>query len=276
MDILQLEEYMVTNSEVKKIYSELQKQLFYLIPEKWDRIYLYASVEEKMKGLETGELFFYYFPRGILKKNPVNVYEIPNKFNLNEEQYIKLVEKLYLEVKKIWELFRRENHRLWTSITIRIEGLKFEIEYNYEKFINTKYSNMDRHIIWKYTNLGLPEEAFTSKERKLIRNYVNENIYFRPDIETYSEAIYKNPVKKIVDYNREKRQEEYVPETAIQQMEQKAKNKFEEQHYTYTIKEKRKVRNLLKNKAEKSKPKTYVEQIEEQRNSVKSQILKHL
>ena len=267
---------MIENSEIKRIYSELQKQLFYLIPEKWDRIYLYASVEEKMKGLETGELFFYYFPRGILKKNPVNVYEIPNKFNLNEEQYIKLVEKLYLEVKKIWELFRRENHRLWTSITIRIEGLKFEIEYNYEKFINIKYSNMDRHIIWKYTNLGLPEEAFTSKERKLIRNYVNENIYFRPDIETYSEAIYKNPVKKIVDYNREKRQEEYVPETAIQQMEQKEKNKFEEQHYTYTIKEKRKVRNLLKNKAEKSKPKTYVEQIEEQRNSVKSQILKHL
>lgn len=267
---------MIENSEIRKLYSELQKQLFYLIPEKWDKIYLYASVEEKMKGLETGELFFYYFPRGILKKNPVNVYEIPNKFNLNEEQYIKLVEKLYLEVKKIWELFRRENHRLWTSITIRIEGLKFEIEYNYEKFINIKYSNMDRHIIWKYTNLGLPEEAFTSKERKLIRNYVNENIYFRPDIETYSEAIYKNPVKKIVDYNREKRQEEYVPETAIQQMEQKEKNKFEEQHYTYTIKEKRKVRNLLKNKAEKSKPKTYVEQIEEQRNSVKSQILKHL
>lgn len=267
---------MIENSEIRKLYSELQKQLFYLIPEKWDKIYLYASVEEKMKGLETGELFFYYFPRGILKKNPVNVYEIPNKFNLNEEQYIKLVEKLYLEVKKIWELFRRENHRLWTSITIRIEGLKFEIEYNYEKFINTKYSNTDRHIIWKYTNLGLPEEAFTSKERKLIRNYVNENIYFKPDIETYSEAIYKNPVKKIVDYNREKRQEEYVPETAIQQMEQKAKNKFEEQHYTYTIKEKRKVRNLLKNKAEKSKPKTYVEQIEEQRNSVKSQILKHL
>ena len=267
---------MIQGSEIRKLYSELQKQLFYLIPEKWDKIYLYASVEEKMKGLETGELFFYYFPRGILKKNPVNVYEIPNKFNLNEEQYIKLVEKLYLEVKKIWELFRRENHRLWTSITIRIEGLKFEIEYNYEKFINTKYSNMDRHIIWKYTNLGLPEEAFTSKERKLIRNYVNENIYFRPNIETYSEAIYKNPVKKIVDYNREKRQEEYVPETAIQQMEQKAKNKFEEQHYTYTIKEKRKVRNLLKNKAEKSKPKTYVEQIEEQRNSVKSQILKHL
>ena len=41
---------MLQNSEIRKIYSELQKQLFYLIPERWDRIYLYASVEEKMEG----------------------------------------------------------------------------------------------------------------------------------------------------------------------------------------------------------------------------------
>ena len=92
---------MIQGSEIRKLYSELQKQLFYLIPEKWDRIYLYASVEEKMIGLETGELFFYYFPKGILKKNPVNVYEIPNKFNLNEDEYIHLVEKLYQQIKKI-------------------------------------------------------------------------------------------------------------------------------------------------------------------------------
>ena len=59
---------MIENSEIKGVYSEVQKQLFYLIPEKWDRIYLYASVLEKMEGLETGELFFYYFPKGILKK----------------------------------------------------------------------------------------------------------------------------------------------------------------------------------------------------------------
>ncbi len=270
---------MIENSEIRKIYSELQKQLFYLIPEKWDRIYLYASVEEKIKGLETGELFFYYFPRGILKKNPVNVYEIPNKFSLSEEEYIKLVEKLYLKIKQIWEIYKEANHRLWTSVTIRIEGLKFEIEYNYEKINYEKYSNLDRHIIWKYYNLGLPEEAFTSKERKLIRRYVNENIYFRPDIEKYSEAIYKNPVKKIVDYNynREKKEQEYVKETEMQRIEEQAKNKFDQQHYTYKIKERKKLKNLLKAKEEKaSKPKTYVEQIEEQRNRVKSQILKHI
>ena len=204
---------MLQNSEIRKVYSELQKQLFYLIPEKWDRIYLYASVEEKIEGLETGELFFYYFPKGILKKNPVNVYEIPNKFNLNEDEYIKLVEKLYGEIKKLREVFKKYNQRLWSNVTIRIEGLIFEIEYNYERLSNSNYSNMDRHIIWKYNNLKLPKETFTRSEQRIIRKYINETIYFNPDVEIYTESIYKNPVKKILDYNRENKKPEYVQET---------------------------------------------------------------
>ena len=268
---------MIENSEIRKAYSELQKQLFYLIPEKWDKIYLYASVEEKKEGLETGELFFYYYPRGILKKNPINVYEIPNKFSLNEEEYIKLVEKLYDEIKQIWKIFKKENHKLWTNITVRIEGLKFEIEYNYEKINYSKYSNMDRHIIWKYFNLGLPDEAFTSKERKVIKSYINETIYFKPDTEKYTEAIYKNPVKKILDYNREKIEQVYIPETEMQKLAKNAKAQFDKQHYTYKVKEKKKLKYLLQAKKEKTtKPKTYIEQIEEQRNSVRSQILTHM
>ena len=38
---------MINSPEVKKIYASLQKQLFGLIPEKWEKIYLYASVQEK-------------------------------------------------------------------------------------------------------------------------------------------------------------------------------------------------------------------------------------
>ncbi len=267
---------MIENSEIRKVYSELQKQLFYLIPEKWDRIYLYASVEEKMKGFETGELFFYYFPKGILKKNPVNVYEIPNKFNLNEEEYIKLVENLYNEIKKLRNIFKKYNHRLWSNLTIRIEELRFEIEYNYEDLISSKYSSMDRHIIWKYFNLKLPLDYYTRKEKKIINNYINENIYFKPDVEVYTESIYKNPVKKIVDYNKEKQQEQYVQESEFQKMENQAKEKFEEQKYTYKIRGKKRIRKLHEKEQEKKKPKTYIEQIEEQRNAVKSQILKHL
>lgn len=266
---------MVQNLEIKGIYSEIQKELFYLIPEKWDRIYLFASVIEKMPGLETGELFFYYFPKGILKKNPINVYEIPYKFNLNEDEYIKLIEKLYNKIKKIREVLKKNNHRLWNSVTIRIEGLKFEIEYNYGNFNLPHYSNTDLHIIWKYLNLKLPDEAFSKKEMEIIKRYINETIYFQPDIETYMESIYKNPVKKILAYNREKKSSEYRKETDIEKMERQAKNRFNDQRYTYKIKEKRKLRILLEKKTTKSIPKSYIEQIEEQRKAVKSQILKH-
>ena len=266
---------MIENSEIKNVYSELQKQLFYLIPEKWNRIYLYASVEEKIKGIETGELFFYYFPKGILKRNPINVYEVPNKFNLNEEEYIKLVERLYQEVKKIRNIFKTNKHRLWHSVTIRIEESKFEIEYNYDELDSTNYSNTDKHIIWKYNNLNLPDEAFSSHDRKIIRKYINENIYFSPDIETYSTFIYRNPVKKILDYNRENKRQEFLPETHIQKIEKKAKNNFEEQHYTYKIQGRKRLKSLYKN--EKSvNPRIYIEQIEEQRNKIRSQILKHM
>ena len=73
---------------IKDLYSEIRKCLFYMIPEKWESIYLYASVIQRDNGEETGEMFFYYFPKSIIKRNPINVYQIPQKFNLNEDEYI--------------------------------------------------------------------------------------------------------------------------------------------------------------------------------------------
>ena len=75
-----------------------------MIPEKWDKIYLYASITNQINNLQTGELYFYYYPKGILKKNPVNVYEIPSKFSLDEEMYLQLVEDLYSSIKELRKL----------------------------------------------------------------------------------------------------------------------------------------------------------------------------
>ena len=77
--------------KIKEMYEDIQRRIFYMIPEKWDKMYLYASVSDLIDGHKTGELFFYYIPKGIFKKNPVNVYEIPQKFNLDEKEYLKLV-----------------------------------------------------------------------------------------------------------------------------------------------------------------------------------------
>ena len=71
-----------TSARMKELYKEIQNSLFDMIPEKWNKIFLYASVIDWVNSLETGEMYFYYIPKGILKREPVNVYEVPNKFNL--------------------------------------------------------------------------------------------------------------------------------------------------------------------------------------------------
>jgi len=269
---------MIATPEVRRIYASLQKQLFYLIPEKWDKIYLYASVMEQIANLETGELFFYYFPKGILKKNPVNVYEIPNRFNLNEEEYIKLVKKLFYTIKELRQIYKQKEQRVWSNITIKLIGLKFEIEFHYENLIYSRYSNIERHIIWKYKNLDIPLESFNRKERKLILDYLDEFVMDMNATEIYTESIYKRPIKNVIEYNREKTQSNEEEESESKRLEKENKKRFEEQKYTYTYT--RKQRKSLKREynKEKTKPKelSYIEQIEAQRNSVKSQILNHL
>ena len=45
--------------KIKEIYEVIQKMIFYMIPEKWDKLYLYASVIDMPNKKTEGELFFY-------------------------------------------------------------------------------------------------------------------------------------------------------------------------------------------------------------------------
>lgn len=136
---------------MKKIYMDIQEKLYYMIPEKWDSIFLYASIFEGIQNLETGEMFFYYFPKGILRKEPVNVYEIPNKFNIEEDEYLKLTDELYEKIKKLKEEFVRVNKKNWTNITISIQNYRFMVEYDYEDLKTCEFNSYERHIIEIYS-----------------------------------------------------------------------------------------------------------------------------
>ena len=188
--------------KIKERYEDIQKRLFYMIPEKWDKLYLYASVIDQFQKVQTGELFFYYIPRGILKKNPVNVYEIPSKFNIEENDYMNLVDMLYESIKLLREEFRTTGQQLWSNITISIENTKFKIEFNYDKLQGSEYSSYERHIIWRYNNLGIREEQLSKEEYKIIERYLlGEKVVKRR--ERYETGIYIKNIKNIVDYDTE-------------------------------------------------------------------------
>ena len=52
-----------TTKNMKEKYEKIQSCLFELIPEKWDEIYLYASVIDRAGDVQTGEMYFYYFQK---------------------------------------------------------------------------------------------------------------------------------------------------------------------------------------------------------------------
>lgn len=189
--------------KIKEMYEDIQRRIFYMIPEKWDKMYLYASVSDLIDGHQTGELFFYYIPKGIFKKNPVNVYEIPQKFNLDEKEYLKLVNILYQKIVELREEFKKvEIVPTWTNLTMMIQGTQFKIEYDYEDLSKSKFSSYERHIIWRYNYLEIKEEQLSRKEKEIIERYLlGEKVIRRR--ERYEAGIYIRNIKNIVDYETE-------------------------------------------------------------------------
>ena len=194
---------MILDPKIKEIFTSIQKQLFYMIPEKWDKVYLYASVIEHPKKLETGEMYFYYVPKGVLKKNPINVYEIPNKFNINENEFYKLTDKLYATIKKLRNTQIRLGYKKWYSIVISLANFKFNVEFYYDNINDSRFNSYERHIIFRYNNLDLPYSSYTRKEKKVIELYLQELMKNGENKKIYTEAMYEAPFHTIKINSRE-------------------------------------------------------------------------
>ena len=160
----------ISNRE-RVIFDDIQKKLFYMIPEKWDAIYLYASFVEDPLRKPVGEMYFYYLPKGILKRKPVNVYQIPGMFNIDEESYNELIQRLFFNIKQLRAIHKECNPKIWSNITISIENFQFKIEYAYEDLgKKSEFTPYERHIIWRYKHLNDDFDFQTKEEKNIINN----------------------------------------------------------------------------------------------------------
>ena len=185
-------------NEAKKLYQEIQKILFRLIPEKWERLYLYASV---ING--RGEMFFYYFPKKIFKAKPVSCYEVANKFGINENQYNMILSQLYEKIKLLNNLSARK----WTNITISIVNCLFTVEYHFNDLIHSLYTDEQRHIYWEYKYLHTPIESMSKQNQIFVRFYeekgekpliFTEGIYINEDESKLQSELIKKPWEKFI------------------------------------------------------------------------------
>lgn len=174
-------------------------------------------------------MFFYYIPKALLKKKPINVYEVPKRFNINETEYLKKVDALYQVIKDLKQDFVDTEQRLWTNITISIAHNRFKIEFNYDKISDEEYSSYVRHVIWRYKYLHLGGEL--KEERKILDKYLSKPEITREDKEEYQAGMYVKNFNNAVGYVREvkaaQEKQEELKEKAIEQ-EEKRQKKLEE------------------------------------------------
>ena len=178
--------------EVMK-FKEIYTSILNLIPEKWEKVCLYASSFKNLKG----EMFFYYFPKRIIKAKPINCYEIPNKFDIDEFTYNEELYKLYNKIKEL-KVILNEN---WTNVTIIIDKKLFTAQFHFDDLSKSKYSDEDRHLIWQYKYLNLPIDSFNKKQQIMIANYKEES-KFEPktiliNINDLEKEEIKNPILKV-------------------------------------------------------------------------------
>lgn len=179
--------------EVIKVFKEIYTSILSLIPEKWEKICLYASSSKNIKG----EMFFYYFPKKIIKPKPINCYEVPNKFDIDDFTYNEELYKLYNKIKELKDSLNSN----WTNVTLIIDKKTFMAEFYYNELEQTKYSNEDRHVVWQYKYLDCPIDSF-SKENQIMINTYKKETNLEPTIISYdisdleAEEI-KNPILKM-------------------------------------------------------------------------------
>ena len=213
--------------EEKILYSDIQKKLFYIIPEKWESIYLYASVIDVPNQKPVGEMYFYYLPKGIIKKKYVNGYEIPAIFNIDEEQYYKLITDVYNSIKLLRECFVRAKKKVWSNINISIVNSQFKIEYDYDDLANSPFSSYERHIVWRHNTLQEGDEVLSRKDKKIIEAYQRFiNINGESQKLRHVEGIYNRPVRNIIEFEKTLTVEEAIARSKQENMTKPKLNLF--------------------------------------------------
>ena len=189
-----------------EIASQIQELIYYIIPEKWKNIELYISMPDM--AIRKGEMFFYYLPNSIFKRQYINCYEVPYMFNISEKEYSDIMSKLYNKFMILKEELNKNNRNV-EEIYVHITKDKYVMEIATDDIILKKndirknmlmlYSSYENHIIWRYINLNiLPDER---RDKEIIRKYLNSE-YYTLEKELIEFEVINQNIKSIIDFEK--------------------------------------------------------------------------
>ncbi|MEC2159693.1 immunity protein YezG family protein [Virgibacillus halodenitrificans] len=130
----------------EQIYHQIAVTLVKILPEEWDRVILYAEYRGDYK-----KVFFYYFTQS--KENPVYSLDIPDLFDISEDDYDEFENQLYSCFTKLWEEFKIQEQEQWTNLTFTLfSNGKMKIDYDYEDI--SYLSPIEKQEEWEAKHLA--------------------------------------------------------------------------------------------------------------------------
>ncbi len=153
---------MMDENKLNSIYQNIAHTVVETIPEEWSKVYVYGEINEDVRTA----FFFYY---SVNNNIPIHSHNIPQLFDIKEEDYDELWYKLLDDLEELWYEFKNNNQEPWTNLTFifNSEG-ELKIDYDYEDL--SEADDYEREIIWKYKYLGLlPEDK---DDRDFLENYL--------------------------------------------------------------------------------------------------------
>lgn len=113
--------------KLDELYTELVNIISEMIPTNWEKIYYLGEVEKDK--LSWNSIFYFINESGEI----VRSLDIPDKYNISEEEYFELEEEYQMIMLEIYDCFCSNNQELWNQISFSLnsEG-EFEVKFNYD------------------------------------------------------------------------------------------------------------------------------------------------
>ncbi|MDP4181970.1 MAG: DUF600 family protein [Bacillota bacterium] len=155
--------------KIEEIYQKIADTVNDMIPDKWNKLYLYAEVSK-----DSGCVYFDF--ESATKQKFIYSLDIPEIYNIDENEFNKLERGLLNLFESLHTEFEKKTPQTWTNLTMYLDNFgKFKMDYSYDEVSFTPH---EQRVIWKYKVLGIYPTNERSKKivDDYIKNYENNHV----------------------------------------------------------------------------------------------------
>ena len=153
----------VENGIMENLYRKIANKLNNIIPEKWDKIFLYSEITQ----WDNRTYFYYYTKEG---NKLIYSLDIEDIYDIDEDELEDEMDCLEKYLEELWIAFKENKQQQWTNLTLYLSSDgEFEIEYDYTDLNNS--DGYEQQVIWKYEKLGIYPAKDRTRDINIIKKY---------------------------------------------------------------------------------------------------------